>query len=92
MSSITSKAYSVTDESQGGDLYAVVRGGQLKKQTRTALTNHVKAQTLSQLRDGGITANRPDAPELFQMYFDTDLNKPIWYNGAFWVDAMGATV
>lgn len=25
-------------------------------------------------------------------YFDTTLNKPIWYNGSAWVDATGATV
>lgn len=25
-------------------------------------------------------------------YFDTTLNKPIWWNGSAWVDATGATV
>lgn len=44
----------------------------------------------------GTTANRPTTG-LFtgRMYFDTDLGtsgKPIWYDGANWVDATGTTV
>jgi len=41
---------------------------------------------------GGTTAQRSPTPELFQSYFDSTLNKPIWYNGTVWVDATGATV
>jgi hypothetical protein len=40
----------------------------------------------------GITANRPAAPVLGMMYFDTDEGKPIWYDGADWVDATGTIV
>lgn len=43
-------------------------------------------------RQGGETAGRPIAPELYEMYFDTDLGLPIWYDGTNWVDATGATV
>lgn len=39
--------------------------------------------------DGGSTGNRPESPVTGQMYFDTTLNKPIWYNGYNWVDAAG---
>jgi hypothetical protein len=41
----------------------------------------------------GTTAERP-AQNLFValQYFDTTLNKPIWWTGYEWVDAMGATV
>lgn len=38
------------------------------------------------------SANRDEAKYLGQVYFDTTLNKPIWYNGTNWVDATGATV
>lgn len=36
--------------------------------------------------------NRDEAKYLGQVYFDTTLNKPIWYNGTNWVDANGTTV
>jgi hypothetical protein len=38
----------------------------------------------------GITAARPVAPPTGYAYFDTTLGKPVWYNGASWVDATGA--
>lgn len=43
-------------------------------------------------RFGGATADRPDDPFLYMMFFDTDLGLPIWYDGTNWVDATGATV
>lgn len=43
----------------------------------------------------GATENRPTFDEVnatgFQ-YFDTTLDKPIWWNGTEWVDATGVTV
>ena len=39
---------------------------------------------------GGITALRPVAPYNFEMYFDTTLGFPVWYNGSIWVDATGS--
>jgi len=41
MADITSKAYPVVTDSEGGDQYTIVRNGQLKKQTRTALDEHI---------------------------------------------------
>lgn len=38
------------------------------------------------------SANRDEAKYLGQVYFDTTLNKPIWYNGTNWVDANGNVV
>ncbi len=40
----------------------------------------------------GTTAQRPDAPAIGDSYLDTTLGYPIWWNGAAWVDATGATV
>ncbi|WP_262349404.1 hypothetical protein [Lactiplantibacillus plantarum] len=40
----------------------------------------------------GDTASRPTGISSGYQYFDTSLNKPIWYTGKNWVDATGATV
>ena len=42
----------------------------------------------------GSTDNRPSLKtyNINYQYFDTTLNKPIWWNGSAWVDATGATV
>lgn len=40
----------------------------------------------------GISNNRPQSPMLGSCYFDTTLNKPIWWNGTIWVDSSGAEV
>ncbi len=48
---------------------------------------------IGEIRSGaGTTANRPSTSITGFNYFDTDLNKPIWYNGSAWVDATGTTV
>ena len=60
-------------------------------QAGIAETN-AKAYADSLVNLGGPTANRPGTPESFMMYFDTDLNKPIWYNGTDWVDSTGTIV
>ena len=40
----------------------------------------------------GVTGSRPSSPEVGRFYFDTTIGKPIWYEGADWVDATGSTV
>jgi hypothetical protein len=40
----------------------------------------------------GATTNRPTFPFAGMEYFDSTLNKPIWFNGTSWVDAYGTTV
>ncbi len=42
----------------------------------------------------GATVNRPASPVTGQPFYDTTLNKPIWWNGntATWKDATGANV
>lgn len=43
--------------------------------------------------DFGTTAGRPASQLVVgQTYFDVTLDKPIWWQGAHWVDATGATV
>lgn len=42
--------------------------------------------------EGGVTLDRPAVPTIYQSYFDSNLNKPIWYNGTDWVDATGTIV
>lgn len=38
------------------------------------------------------TAGRPSGPTGGQMFFDSTLGKPVWWNGSNWKDATGATV
>lgn len=40
----------------------------------------------------GNLASRPTNPQIGSMYFDTTLNKPIWFNGTSWIDAMGTAL
>lgn len=42
--------------------------------------------------DSGITSNRPTNVLVGFQYFDTTINKPIFWDGAKWIDATGATV
>lgn len=35
---------------------------------------------------------RPKNPTIGQCYFDTKLNKPLWFNGYKWVDALGTEI
>lgn len=37
----------------------------------------------------GPTASRPGASVLGQSYFDTNINKPVWWNGSTWKLADG---
>lgn len=36
--------------------------------------------------------NRPNMPVVGYQFFDTTLNKPIWWTGTIWIDSTGATV
>lgn len=48
--------------------------------------------TREYVRQQGDTTSRPVAPEIAEMYFDTTLGHPIWYDGSQWVDATGTGV
>ena len=39
----------------------------------------------------GVTGTRPVVPAMGEQFFDTTLGHPIWWDGANWVDATGAT-
>lgn len=92
MSSLAGATYGTVEDSKVGDKYAIVRDGNVKKQTRGGLQAFVTGETLKEVRKGGSTANRPESPATFATYFDTTLGQPIWYDGVNWVDATGATV
>jgi len=40
----------------------------------------------------GTSIQRPKTPPVGTMYFDTDLEKPVWWTGSHWKDAMGNIV
>ena len=45
-----------------------------------------------QTTKNGNTSSRPTGIDVGCMYYDTTLNKPIWWNGTVWRDATGTTV
>ena len=47
--------------------------------------------------DAGITADRPISTsfiklQIGQLYFDTTIGRPIWWNGTNWINAAGTIV
>jgi hypothetical protein len=40
----------------------------------------------------GPTTGRPSRPYVGQMFFDTDVGLPIWFDSADWIDAAGNVV
>lgn len=92
MSNLPGASYPTVEDSMAGDLYTIVRSGNVKKQSRGGLQGYVTSETLKTVRAGGSTANRPTSPATFQTYFDVTLGLPIWYDGVNWVDATGVTV
>ena len=40
----------------------------------------------------GSSSERPSNPKTGEMFFDLNLNKPIWFNGSEWVDSSGYSV
>ena len=85
----------------GDNLYATSGGAFTTSATgsfagRVVLANTtggiILARPTSLDQADGTTANRPTARPTGFMYFDTTLGRPIWWNGASWVDATGAGV
>ncbi|MGM7634684.1 right-handed parallel beta-helix repeat-containing protein [Bacillus sp. Hm123] len=53
----------------------------------------VRIKEMDSLSQKGSTANRPsESLVVGKQYFDTTLNKPVWWNGTIWKDANGNTV
>lgn len=40
----------------------------------------------------GTSVERPIVTTVGKMFYDTTLNKPIWFNGSIWKDAAGTEV
>lgn len=84
----TTTLYSILDATGSlGDQSAFFAG--------TLLENRISSSNLVNWANG-TTAARPAGPSyppvVGQVYFDTDLGIPIWWDGAAWVDATGAAV
>lgn len=52
----------------------------------------LNGQVVANFPGYGTTVQRPEDPGTGDLYFDTDLGLPIWWNGAAWVDATGGVV
>ena len=100
MSRITSSTYPVVTDSQDGDLFAIVRNGQLMKVSLSALVEYAIEQmaivtaTTADLIDASSSINGEGKQEGKQV-FNTNTNKPVYAAGPattdVWVDATGAT-
>jgi hypothetical protein len=62
------------------------------KTDMTYATKDELSEVSNKVNQAGSTAARPTTASIGQCYFDTNLNKPIWFNGTVWVDYTGATV
>ena len=51
-----------------------------------------KYHEIKQVSSYGTTAERPSNVSIGFQYFDTDLNRPIWWNGTEWVGATDANI
>lgn len=80
----------------GGTLVWLTDSTILQNQQTLYLGTQVNQRTSLQgaiQPDTGNTASRPTySLQTGQMYFDTDLGQPIWYNGTNWVNAAGVVV
>ena len=62
------------------------------KADETYATKNELSEVANKVNQAGSTAVRPSSATAGQCFFDTDLNKPIWFNGSDWVDYTGTTV
>ena len=62
------------------------------KADTTYATKAELSAVANKINIAGSSADRPTTAVLGQCYFDTGLNKPIWFNGTDWVDYTGATI
>ena len=105
MSQITSSAYPVTTESQEGDLFPIVRNGQLYKLSRSGLESYIQDLIDDTMYQANVaTTAQLDSLESDvnttgkyqgKFIFNTSTNKPVYSVGSaaasVWVDATGAT-
>lgn len=77
------------------DLTALVNTLQAQNQILAKLSQCVcalEAFIVAAAPIAGPTGSRPALAGLGQMYFDTTLGIPVWWKGAVWVNASGASV
>jgi hypothetical protein len=51
--------------------------------------SNVPADSETPEPEWGPTPSRPTVPAMSQFFFDTTLDKPVWWDGAQWVDSDG---
>jgi len=67
-------------------------GSEYRGLTAKAEDFDIASDVLSLKPHYGDTASRPGSPRDGEQYFDTDLTKPIWWDGSAWVYADGSAV
>ena len=84
---VTSEEYNDITEQEEGVLYVITDA--IDIDMNVYLTKENLEERIS---EPATSDNRPASPALGQCYFDTTLGKPIWFDGANWVDALGSKV
>lgn len=95
LSLIIEGVFTDTSVSNPNSTYRATNGSVFITSTGTYIKQGGDSKTgwiKSRLELSGATADRPVSPSQGQDYYDTTLEKPIWWNGSNWVDATGATV
>ena len=94
---LTDQLFTISNGSSSGnrsDAFVMLKSGLLTLPSLTATmikdapSNSVVTKAYTDL--GGITANRPSSPSLYQDYFDSTLGYKVTWNGSDWVDGTGA--
>ena len=65
---------------------------EIQKANMSVVTTPTNVSFINLPSSSGVTNKRPTNIQSGFFYFDTTLNKPIWWTGTKWVDATGADI
>ena len=88
---LSRRTYTDTESSftEVGDIQEVIEV--IQEEIEIIQEEEVRISNLENRVGAGGTA-RPETPYLYQMFFDSNLGKPIWWSGSNWVDSEGNIV
>ena len=67
-------------------------GGFTDRKLTDTPTDNLQLVNRKYVNLNGITGSRPKSSVLGQFYYDTTIDRPIWWNGSAWVKADGSAV
>lgn len=81
-----------TDPTKNIDYWVCVKGGIHTEESPTEWKGVQSVDVVESIITVGTTNQRPSSAPKGHQYFDTTLNKPIYYTGTSWVDSTGTAV